>query len=495
MKKVLTLLLTITLLLPVFGLSAAAFSDVKSDAWYSDAVEYVVSNNLYQGTSADTFSPNATMTRGMFVTVLGRMANITKDFTAAGTITKADVNMRSMPTTDSDKMATLNGGTTVEVLSISDDWYKVRYDGNTGYIRSDLMSATVEGLTDVPYSMYYAQYIIWAYQCGIATGTTDSTFSPDKAITREDICVYLTKYCSYYGLELPIVKDRGSFSDQDQINDLEAVYALQQAGIIEGRDDGRFDPTASVTRCEVAALFQRYSSADITSNALNPIGQDNYTGYNLFGNITPVTTLGNDSYFDDACFIGHSLVVGMKNYFHLPNADFYAVSGISAKKMLTYDRFQLEETYEDDEGKTVNKLGGVSDILSEKDYGKIYIMLGVNELGPETDHLNMYYNSMQKLVDIVKGAQPDAIIYLISITPIGQERSEGSANFNRENAIKFNDALQNVSLEKNVYYIDAFSAYCDSRGYMPADCATGDGIHILSGKYSVLKELLLSHAL
>ncbi|MGE4354002.1 MAG: S-layer homology domain-containing protein [Oscillospiraceae bacterium] len=493
MKKLMFLFLVMLLMISGFSISVFAFSDVSSDAWYAEAVDYVVNNNLFQGTGDATFSPDGTMTRGMFCTVLGRMANVSTEFTTDGVITKTYVNMRSKPTTESDKLEMLDKGATVEVLGISDDWYKVRYDGMTGYIRNDLMSATVEGLADVPYNKYYSPYIDWAYKNGIASGTTGTTFSPNDPITREDICVYLAQYCSYFDLELPANVRKTAFSDEDLISDTNAVYTLQQAGIITGRDDGCFDPDACVKRAEVAALFQRYGSTDITSADTDP--DDDYEGYQVFAKVPPLSDAVSTSYFDDACFIGHSLVVGMKNYFNLPNADFYAVSGISASSLLTYDRFPLEETYEDEDGNTVNELGTIADVLEEKSYAKIYVMLGVNELGPLDEHLDSYYNSMSQLVEMVKKGQPDATVYLISITPIGKTRSDNSENFNRTNVLKFNDTLQQVSVEQDVYYLDAFGAYCNASGYMPDEYATSDGIHILGSNYCILKNLIMTHAL
>lgn len=490
MRKKLSFLLAILLMIPGLDIQASAFSDVSPSAWYAGAVDYAVTSGLFQGTGTDTFSPDGTMTRGMFVTVLGRMAGVPTSRTAAGRITKNYVNMRSAPSTDSEKLALLDKDTAVEVLSYTQGWYKIRWEGKTGYVRGDLMSAAIEGLTDVSYSAYYAPYVSWAFQCGIASGTTSTAFSPDAPISREDICVYLTRYCSYYGLTLPKVNAPVTFTDAAQIRNPDAVQALQIAGIIEGRDDGRFDPEASVKRCEVAALFQRYQAAGVSALSPTP-AVSGYDGYKLFGNIPPTTSKAADSYFDDACFIGHSLVVGMKNYFSLPNADFYAVSGISASRMLTYDRFQLEAT----DGNLQHELGTIADVLQEKSYGKIYIMLGVNELGPEEDHLNIYYSSMLQLVDIVKAAQPQADIYLISITPVSEDRSMDSANFNRENILRFNDKLQQVSLDKKVYYLDAFGAFANAEGYMPDNCVTADGIHLLASEYTQLKDLLLTHAL
>ena len=492
MKKTLCIFLIILLFVSSLSINVFAFSDVTAGAWYAEAVEYVVSNGLFQGTSDSSFSPDDTMTRGMFCTVLGRMAKISTEFTTEGIITKSYVNLRSKPTTDSEKLSTLDNGETVEVLSMSDEWYKVRYDGITGYIRSDLMCASVEGFSDVPYNKYYSPYISWAYKNGIADSATSTRFSPDAPITREDICVFLTQYCSQYGLNLPSYVSKAAFADEAQIDNTTAVYALQQAGIINGRDSGCFDPTASVKRSEVAALFQRYADAAIAAVSNDP--DDDYVGYQIFAKTPPLTSTASVSYFDDACFIGHSLVVGMKNYFNLTNADYYAVSGISASALLTYNRFELEETYEDDEGNTVNELGTIENVLNENSYGKIYIMLGVNELGPLNDHLSAYYKSMSKLVDIVKASQPDATVYLISITPIGKAKSDESDNFNRTNVLKFNDALQQVSTEKDVYYLDAFGAYCSGSGYMPDEMAASDGIHMLGNYYCILKELIMNHA-
>ena len=495
MKKAICSILIISIIFSMCIIPAAAFSDVSSGDWFAQAVEYVVENGLFQGTSTDTFTPHGTMTRGMFVTVLGRMANAPTSFTTAGIITKSYVNMRSEPTTESDKLDTLDKDTAVEVLAMESGWYKVRANGKTGYIRSDLMAATIEGFTDVPYDMYYTPYISWAYQCGIATGMSTTSFAPNSPITREDICVYLKRYCDYYGIELPVIKAKLTFTDESLIGDLEAVQALQQAGIINGRDTGAFDPAASVTRCEVAALFQRYGNAEIIEPDIPSVPTGSYKGYELFGNIPPKTAKADPSYFDDACFIGHSLVVGMKNYFSLPDADYYAVSGISASRMLEYDRFPLEETYIDEEGNEQNAMGTIGDVLEEKSYGKVYVMLGVNELGPEASHVSSYYNSMTKLVKLIKDKQPKADIYLISITPIGEARCNISVNFTRENALIFNEKLQQVSVEQDVYYLDAFGEYANANGYMPDDCVTSDGIHLLGSKYKILKELILTHAL
>ena len=66
---------------------AAAFSDVSQNAWYASAVDFVYSRGLFAGTSTTTFSPNDLMSRGMFVTVLGRYASVSTSSTGRGIIT------------------------------------------------------------------------------------------------------------------------------------------------------------------------------------------------------------------------------------------------------------------------------------------------------------------------------------------------------------------------------------------------------------------------
>lgn len=145
-KRIISLLLVVSMvlsLLPVSALAAGTkdttadspFTDVKPGDWCYDAVLYAKANGFFSGTSETTFSPNGTMTRGMFVTVLGRMAGIDP----------------------------------------------AKYGGDTGF-------------TDVPEGMYYAPYVKWAAQYGITGGTGDGRFSPDALITRQQMAALFVRY-------------------------------------------------------------------------------------------------------------------------------------------------------------------------------------------------------------------------------------------------------------------------------------------------------------
>ena len=138
-KRILSLLLVFAMvfsLIPSTALAVAdtqgasaeqanPFTDVKETDWFYDAVQYARVNGFFSGTSATTFEPNGTMTRGMFVTVLGRMAGVDAD----------------------------------------------RYQGENSF-------------SDVPADAYYAPYVAWAVKHGVTAGTGGGKFSPDATCTR-----------------------------------------------------------------------------------------------------------------------------------------------------------------------------------------------------------------------------------------------------------------------------------------------------------------------
>ena len=97
--------------------TTAVFDDVHPAEWYAADVDHIASLGLITGTSASTFSPSENMTRAMFVTILGRYADINTASTSAdGTITESDVNMRSQPNTSSTVLTLLRHGTSEDDL-------------------------------------------------------------------------------------------------------------------------------------------------------------------------------------------------------------------------------------------------------------------------------------------------------------------------------------------------------------------------------------------
>lgn len=507
MKKACACLILICILifsplsLPTYAVMG--FTDVSSSDWFYSSVDFVTQNGMFNGTSATTFSPNSSMTRGMFVTVLGRYGGAPSidPGSSIGQVLKADVNMRSAPTTSgSSVLAVLPLNTRVQVLSSVPDlrdpnytWFNVKYKAISGYIRSDLMKVIESAFSDVPSAAYYSSYVQWAYSSGIAGATGDSTFSPDRDITREEICSMLYNFASFKNLKLKPTIPAHHFTDSSHISAsyASAVSALQQIGVVNGYNDGSFKPKGNASRAEVSAMLMRF----IDAISYHPTSEPSFdaNGNYIFGTAVPQSSTVSSSYFSDACFIGHSLVVGMSNYFGLPNADYFATNGASAKYLLNYDGFELETTHTDENGNVVPDKGTLKQAISQKQYGKVYIMLGVNEIGSASYHQQAFYSNMSSLIASVQESQPNAAIYLISLTPVSQTCSESRADVNRDNVLAYNSVLKQLCADKHAYYLNVFDTLANSNGFLPEDACTSDGIHILSSQYKLLKDYISSH--
>ncbi len=193
-------------MLSVLPASAAetSYTDVPADSWYAEAVNYAVENGLFTGTSNTTFDPDGTMTRGMFVTALGRMAGISAE-------TPAD-----------------------------------------------------SGFSDVTSGAYYAPYVAWAAENNIVNGMGNGTFEPDTVLDREQMCTIFVRYLQEY-LNYDTSAYEGSattFADADQISSwaAESVSIAQAMGLVQGiESDGviYFSPKESVTRAAGVTIFVR----------------------------------------------------------------------------------------------------------------------------------------------------------------------------------------------------------------------------------------------
>lgn len=241
------------------------FVDVSSDMWHYDAVGFVYAKGLFNGTSDTTFAPESNMTRGMFVTVLGRFAGLPSNLTSGiGLVTATGVNIRTGPSTDSATAGFIsNKNTVVQITSVSGDWYGVKYAEVTGYIRRDLIKAYGSNYTDLAANMYYSPFAEWVSLTGIANGVAGSVFSADGNITREHMCMLLYNYAVVYGRMLPETTAKAVFTDDSAISSgaKTAVYALQRAGVINGMGDGTFVPQGTATRAQVAQIFMKSFSA------------------------------------------------------------------------------------------------------------------------------------------------------------------------------------------------------------------------------------------
>ena len=205
------------------------FTDINGH-WAKEHILFTVSRGLFSGTSETTFSPNTTLTRGMFVTALGRLAGINP----------ADYQNRKF--------------------------------------------------TDVKANAYYSPYVNWAASKGIVSGTTSSTFAPDSSITREQMAVIMKNYADKMGYSIPKTLAAVTFADNAQISSWakDAVKAMQQAGVLSGKENNRFDPQGNATRAEAATVLHRFVEIVIDPQSANGWQQNDSGEWSYYKDGGPV---------------------------------------------------------------------------------------------------------------------------------------------------------------------------------------------------------------
>lgn len=187
----------------------------------------------------------------------------------------------------------------------------------------------------------------------------------------------------------------------------------------------------------------------------------------------------DEAYFDDALFIGDSRTNGLEIY-DPPSygADFYCGTSMTIFGVL-------------DSQESVHGTTGLLNVLSVKQYGKIYLMFGINECGYDTDYFTDAY---RKVVDTVRSYQPDAIIYIQSILYVTQQKENEMSVFSSDNLKEKNAEIAKLANGKDVFYLEVNDALNDGTDHLPADY-TGDGVHLKASCYSYWKEYLYTHAI
>ena len=188
-------------------------------------------------------------------------------------------------------------------------------------------------------------------------------------------------------------------------------------------------------------------------------------------------------YFSDALFIGDSRTDGLRLYSGIQGADFYCYKGLTI--------------FEVDERKIVELNGSTYSVVEALEkgpqYAKIYISLGVNELGYYND--DAYHQAFSEFLDTVKTLQPDAIIYLENLVPVNPQKcAEYKQPYyvNNDRVAAYNAIYPQLATEHQVALLDVASALSDENGILPAD-ATADGVHFTKAWYQKWLAYLMNH--
>ena len=187
-----------------------------------------------------------------------------------------------------------------------------------------------------------------------------------------------------------------------------------------------------------------------------------------------------DDFFADAAFFGNSLVDGLRYFGGIEPGSFYAATSASVVNVEVTLNSELES------GEECTLL----EAMTEKSHGKIYILLGINEISFEPEYFSWLYGG---LLDRIRELEPGADIYIMSLSPVTEKCSEESEFFNMERIAAYNSALYALAREKECYYVDLCQALAGEDGYLPEEVSTADGIHLIREEYPHWAEYLRTH--
>lgn len=198
----------------------------------------------------------------------------------------------------------------------------------------------------------------------------------------------------------------------------------------------------------------------------------------------PVYLTVEDDYFADALFIGDSRTVGMCEYGGLEEiSTFYASSGLTIYKLLDAQIVKVPG-----QKKTIT----VEEALRENTFAKIYLMIGINEMGTGT--LETYIKKYAEIVAYLREQQPDAVIYIQGILKVSTERSAKGDYITNEGIEARNAELAKLADNEKIFYLDVNPLLCDESGGMVASY-TFDGVHLKAKYIQIWKEFLKTHAI
>ncbi len=185
------------------AVSAAAlpYTDVKSTDWFYESVLYAYENGLMNGMTPTTFEPKKSLSRAMFVTLLGRHA-----------------------------------GAALEEN---------------------------DAFPDVPRGKWYSGYVGWAVTLGVVHGYEDGTFRPDASISRQEMAVAVSNYIKTMGFNMTTEGGVFKFADQEDVAAWAApsLSVLRDTGVVAGDERGRFNPEDNITRAESAKVMMKLKLA------------------------------------------------------------------------------------------------------------------------------------------------------------------------------------------------------------------------------------------
>lgn len=177
---------------------SADYTDVDTGAWYHEAIDFAIENDLMNGVGDNIFNPDGNLSRAMMVRILW--------------------NMEDQPT------------------NVSGSY------------------------SDVVAGAWYEKAVLWATANNIVNGYPDGSFGPDNSITRQEMAAILYRYAQFKEYDMTAEDDLTRFPDGDETAEWAETFVRWAVaeGLLNGGDDGTLDPAGTATRAEVAQIFMNY---------------------------------------------------------------------------------------------------------------------------------------------------------------------------------------------------------------------------------------------
>ncbi|MCM1181843.1 MAG: GDSL-type esterase/lipase family protein [Roseburia sp.] len=246
-------------------------------------------------------------------------------------------------------------------------------------------------------------------------------------------------------------------------------------------------PTASFVAADLAVISNSMENslelemANVAGAAV-PMSQSEMQGRSVPAEpLTYDFTTAGENYFDNACFIGDSRTVGIRDYCDMENATFLCKTSLT---IFDYDKPKI----------TFNgKKTSVKDVLSQNRFAKIYLMVGINECGTGTPE--SFCEDYRAVVENIRELQPDALIFIQGNLLVTKEKSQSnSGGITNENISARNQLIATLANQRDIFYIDINeSEFCEDGALVSS--YTWDQVHVKAQYYAIWKSFLLEHAI
>ena len=236
----------------------------------------------------------------------------------------------------------------------------------------------------------------------------------------------------------------------------------------------------STSRSDISDATASPTPSPLPPESPEPTPDHGFTGFSYNDAVPERAPVEND-WFDDAVFLGDSRTDGFRLHSGLTTSRIYGEKSISVFNAASEARIRLDN----------GEYGTLLDALAQHSCKKVYIMLGINELGYRAE---AYGEKYAELAQQVRALQPEADIYIQAIIPVTGNRAEGDSVYNNENIQAFNQQLATVCEDGGYHYVDTYSAFADENGALPEDLSW-DGIHLTAEGYVAWLDYLKTHTL